>query len=56
MKKKNKKTNEFEKIVGVKKVIRCIICGERIVVQNFNQLKCKKCGYRGVSKATGKLY
>jgi DNA-directed RNA polymerase subunit RPC12/RpoP len=49
---KAKKKNEFEKIGGVKKVIRCVICGKRIVVQNFNQMKCEKCGYRGVQSAT----
>ena len=47
-----KKMPKFEKIEGVKKVTRCICCGERIVVQNFNQLKCIKCGYRGNNKST----
>jgi hypothetical protein len=37
----------FEKIAGVKKVIRCVSCGKRIQVQNLNQTKCLKCGYRG---------
>lgn len=43
-----KKRTEFAKIEGVKKVIRCVTCGRRIVVKNFNQIKCEKCGYRGV--------
>jgi DNA-directed RNA polymerase subunit RPC12/RpoP len=44
------KSSTFQKIEGVKKVIRCVSCGERIVVKNFNQIKCEKCGYRGVYK------
>ncbi|MFO7710201.1 MAG: hypothetical protein R6V53_00380 [Candidatus Woesearchaeota archaeon] len=48
--KRTKKRTEFQKVVGVKKVIRCISCGEKITVQNFNQLKCAKCGYRGSNK------
>jgi DNA-directed RNA polymerase subunit RPC12/RpoP len=48
---KAKKKTEFQKIVGVKKVIRCVICGKRVVVQNFNQLKCEKCGYRNSKTA-----
>jgi DNA-directed RNA polymerase subunit RPC12/RpoP len=37
----------FQKIDGVKKIIRCVVCGRRIQVQNLNQMKCSKCGYRG---------
>lgn len=40
----------FEKISGVKKVIRCVSCGRRIQVQNLNQTKCLKCGYRGTKE------
>lgn len=47
-----KKVTAFQKIEGVKKIARCISCGQKIVVQNFNQLKCNKCGYRGVNKQT----
>lgn len=40
----------FEKISGVKKIIRCVSCGRRIQVQNLNQMKCNKCGYRGTKE------
>ncbi|MFH0977717.1 MAG: hypothetical protein V1837_00300 [Candidatus Woesearchaeota archaeon] len=40
----------FEKISGVKKVIRCMSCGRRIQVQNLNQTKCLRCGYRGTKE------
>jgi DNA-directed RNA polymerase subunit RPC12/RpoP len=46
------KNGEFKKIPGVKKVIRCITCGKKVFVKNFNQLKCEKCGYRGELKAS----
>lgn len=49
-----RKKNEFQKIEGVKKVIRCHICGEKIVVKNFNQTKCSKCGYRGSNRESNK--
>jgi len=37
----------FEKISGVRKIIRCSSCGKRIEIKNFNRTKCDKCGYRG---------
>jgi predicted RNA-binding Zn-ribbon protein involved in translation (DUF1610 family) len=43
----SQKSLVFEKISGVKKLIRCVSCGKRIQVQNLNQTKCIKCGYRG---------
>ena len=49
-----KKITEFQKIEGVKKIIRCVCCGKRIVVKNFNQIKCEKCGYRGVRSTSVK--
>ncbi len=36
----------FEKIKGIKKIIRCKSCNRRIEVSNFNRMLCDRCGYR----------
>ncbi|MFW5991304.1 MAG: hypothetical protein ACOCQX_03670 [Candidatus Nanoarchaeia archaeon] len=46
-KKKQDLFQPFEKITGVKKVIRCKSCGKKIEVGNFNRALCAECGYRG---------
>jgi len=38
------------KIDKIKKRIYCKSCGDRIDVTNFNQLLCKRCGYRDRAK------
>lgn len=40
----------FQKISGVKKVIKCKSCGKKIEVDNFNRSLCEDCGYRGQRK------
>jgi Zn finger protein HypA/HybF involved in hydrogenase expression len=37
---------KFEKIKGIKKIIRCKSCNKRIEVSNFNRMLCERCGYR----------
>jgi hypothetical protein len=37
---------KFEKISGIKKIIRCKSCNKRIEVSNFNRMLCDRCGYR----------
>ncbi len=46
-KKKNSMFEPFQKITGVKKVIRCKSCGKKMEVDNFNRALCEECGYRG---------
>ncbi len=46
-KKKNSMFEPFQKITGVKKVIRCKSCGKKMEVDNFNRALCEDCGYRG---------
>lgn len=46
-KKKQNMFEPFQKITGVKKVIRCKSCGKKIEVGNFNRALCSECGYRG---------
>lgn len=35
----------FRKIGQYKKITRCIYCGKKIIITNFNQKKCEECGY-----------
>ncbi len=46
-KKKTPMFEPFQKITGVKKVIRCKSCGKKLEVDNFNRALCEDCGYRG---------
>lgn len=46
-KKKAPMFEPFQKIAGVKKVIRCKSCGKKLEVDNFNRALCEDCGYRG---------
>jgi DNA-directed RNA polymerase subunit RPC12/RpoP len=46
---KKKKTG-FEDVPGFTKRVKCAICKRLIKVENMNQLKCDKCGYRGKNK------
>jgi predicted RNA-binding Zn-ribbon protein involved in translation (DUF1610 family) len=36
----------FQRIGGIKKIRYCKSCGKRMVVDNFNRMLCKECGYR----------
>lgn len=40
----------FQKISGVKKIVKCKSCGKRMEVSNFNRALCEECGYRGDRK------
>jgi ribosomal protein L37E len=51
MVKKNDLLIPFEKIKGIKKVVRCKSCGKKIEISNFNRSLCNDCGYRGSKKA-----
>lgn len=46
-KKKENMFEPFQKVSGVKKVIRCKSCGRKLEVGNFNRALCSECGYRG---------
>ncbi|MFP4403884.1 MAG: hypothetical protein ACLFPJ_06030 [Candidatus Woesearchaeota archaeon] len=37
----------FQKIKGIKKVVKCKCCGKKIEINNFNRSLCEECGYRG---------
>ncbi len=41
-----KKGSAFQKISGIKKIIKCKSCGKRLEVSNFNRMLCERCGYR----------
>ncbi len=40
------KVSTFQKIEGIKKIIRCKSCDRKMEVSNFNRALCKRCGYR----------